>query len=196
MRVSGMISGGAGSGMMGGGTGSSMMGGGAGSAEELSLEQLMGVSRWCVLRAVEVEETARMAEREKILREEAREREEAITRLREEDRNTMRDMEKQVAVAVARAEAQEEELMDLQGDNARAREEVRELNDAAEELLALLRTIRKAWQEDVQLELQARRTERCKRARTSDGSAARMTGNGTAARLKHPYSGPVVLQTV
>ncbi|CAI5496134.1 unnamed protein product [Closterium sp. Naga37s-1] len=61
-----------------------MGGGGAESADELSLEQLMGVSRWCVLRAVEVGVTARLAE--KLGQMEERKREEARERVREEER--------------------------------------------------------------------------------------------------------------
>ncbi|CAI5531323.1 unnamed protein product [Closterium sp. Naga37s-1] len=51
---SSMVGGGAGSGMMGGGAGSSIMGGGAWSVGDVSLEQLMGVIRWCLKCAVEV----------------------------------------------------------------------------------------------------------------------------------------------
>ncbi|CAI5985853.1 unnamed protein product [Closterium sp. NIES-64] len=61
-----------------------MMGGGAGSAEELSLEQMMGVSRWCVLLAVEVGLTTRLAER--LGQVEKRKREEERERVREEER--------------------------------------------------------------------------------------------------------------
>ncbi|CAI5496025.1 unnamed protein product [Closterium sp. Naga37s-1] len=103
---------------------SGIMGGGAGSAEEPSLEQLMGVSRWCVLRAVEVGVTTRLAEKLGQMEERKRGREGENERGREEGEGRRKgESERRREEGERREEEREEECERLREEE---RKRVRE----------------------------------------------------------------------